>query len=153
MTFVIRSDDDMVAIENLKDHVIICGYGLVGEMVADILSQHDIPFVVIEMDHAKVEILTEKGINVVKGDCTSAKTLRKANITKARALAVVLDDDAKNLFAVITAKSLNSKINIATRANEMLIKDKLREAGAGFIATPNQSVGDELFDELLKGYG
>ena len=62
-----------------------------------------------------------------------------------------MDDDAKNLFTVITAKSLNSKIVIATRANEDLFKEKLDEAGARFIAAPNKSAGDELFKELTKG--
>ncbi len=135
----------------LKNHVIVCGYGLVGERVVDTLMQHNIPVVVIEIDSKKVEIVREKGIEVVDGDATLSRVLKKAGIANAKAIAVVMDDDAKNLLTVITAKSLNSNIIIATRVNDELLKEKLEDAGANFIATPNKSASDEIFKELTKG--
>ncbi len=143
----------MASKEGMKNHVIICGYGLVGEMVADILMQHGAQFVVIEPDQTKVDNMRQRGISVVKGDATLAKSLREANIASAKAIAIVIDDDATDLFAVITARSLNSKIVIATRVNDAGMKSKMKDAGANYVATPNQSVVDELFGELLKGYG
>lgn len=137
--------------QELNDHIIVCGYGLVGEKVVDILQQHNVDIVVIDVSKGKIDALNEKGIKAILGDATSSKTLRLAGIERARAIAVVMDDDAKNLFAVITAKSLNDKIIIATRANDEFLKDKLKEAGARFVATPNKSASDELFKELSKG--
>jgi voltage-gated potassium channel len=137
--------------KELTDHVIVCGYGLVGEKVVEILQQHNVNFVVIDRDKAKVDFLNDKGIRTVLGDATSSKVLRAAGIERARAVAVAMDDDAQNLFTVITAKSLNDKIIIATRANDEFLKDKLKEAGAEFVATPNKSASDELFRELTKG--
>ncbi|MDE1873676.1 MAG: NAD-binding protein [Candidatus Micrarchaeota archaeon] len=134
-----------------SDHVIVCGYGLVGEKVVDILTQHGIDVVVIDVNKAKVDALTERGVRAVLGDATSSRVLRSAGVERARAIAVAMDDDAKNLFTVITARSLNEKIVIATRANDELLKDKLKEAGAKFVATPNKSASDELFRELTKG--
>ncbi|MDE1824828.1 MAG: NAD-binding protein [Candidatus Micrarchaeota archaeon] len=133
-----------------KDHVVICGYGIVGERIGEILLQSKMKFVVIEQDATKVELLEERGVGVIVGDATSSKTLKEANIASARAIAVVMDDDAKNLFTVITAKSLNPKIIIATRANNEFIKNKLEGAGASFIATPNISTSEELFKEIIK---
>jgi voltage-gated potassium channel len=138
-------------INDLRDHVIVCGYGLVGEKIVEILLQHNIDFVVIDTDSKKIELLNEKGIAAIQGDATSSKVLRSAGIDRAKAIAVAMDDDAKNLFTVITAKSLNDKIIIATRANDEFLKDKLKEAGAEFVATPNKSASDELFKELSKG--
>lgn len=135
----------------LSDHVIVCGYGLVGEKIVDILMQHNVEIVVIDTDKSKIDQLNERGIKGIVGDATSSKTLRAAGVEKARAIAVAMDDDAKNLFTVITAKSLNEKIIIATRANDEFLKDKLKEAGAKFVATPNKSASDELFKELAKG--
>jgi voltage-gated potassium channel len=135
----------------LKDHVIICGYGLVGEKIVEILQQHGIDVVIIDRDKAKVESLNERGMHAIVGDATSSKILRMAGIDRARAIAVAMDDDAENLFTVITAKSLNSKIIIATRANDEFLKDKLKEAGAEFVATPNKSASEELFKEFIKG--
>ncbi len=135
----------------LKDHVIVCGYGLVGEKIVEILQQHGIEVVIIDRDKTKVETLKEKGVPAIVGDATSSKILRTAGIERARAIAVAMDDDAENLFTVITAKSLNGKIIIATRANDEFLKDKLKEAGAEFVATPNKSASEELFKEFTKG--
>jgi voltage-gated potassium channel len=135
----------------LSDHVIVCGYGLVGEKIVDILQQHNICVVVIDSSKSKIDTLNEKGIIAILGDATSSKILRMAGVERARAIAIAMDDDAKNLFTVITAKSLNEKIVIATRANDEFLKDKLKEAGAKFVATPNKSASDELFKELSKG--
>ena len=135
----------------LSDHIIVCGYGLVGEKIVDILLQHNIDIVVIDADKTKTDMLNERGIHAIFGDATSSKVLKLAGVEKARAIAIAMDDDAKNLFAVITARSLNDKIVIATRANDEFLKDKLKEAGARFVATPNKSASDELFRELTKG--
>jgi len=137
--------------EGLKDHVIVCGYGIVGERVVDILLEHKVNVVVIEMDHKKVEVLRDRGIPVVEGDATTSKALKEAGIADAKAIAIAMDDDAKNLFATITAKSLNENIIIATRANDELFETKLIDAGANFVATPNKSASDELFNEIVKG--
>ena len=142
-----------MARDQFKDHVIVCGYGIVGERVVEILQQDKIKIVVIEKDSRKVEFLQDRGISVVVGDATSSKTLRDAGITSAKAIAVVMDDDAKNLFTVITAKSLNPKIVISTRANNEFIKSRLESAGASFIATPNISASTELFEEIMKDLG
>lgn len=140
-----------MAANDMRDHVIVCGYGLVGENVVDILLQHGVRIVVIDQSKDVVGLLNEKGVTALQGDATSVKVLKSAGIEKARAIAIAMDDDAKNLFCVITARSLNSRITIATRANDELLKEKLKEAGAAFVATPNKSASDELFKELVKG--
>jgi len=137
--------------EGYKDHVIVCGYGIVGERVIDILLEHKVSVIVIEMDHKKAELLRDRGIPVVEGDATTSKALKEAGIADAKAIAIAMDDDAKNLFATITAKSLNENIIIATRANDELFETKLIDAGANFVATPNKSASDELFNEIIKG--
>ncbi|MDE1827805.1 MAG: NAD-binding protein [Candidatus Micrarchaeota archaeon] len=142
-----------MAREQLKDHIIVCGYGIVGERVVEILEQNKIRCIVIEKDAKKVEVLEERGVEFLVGDATSSKILKDAGVSSARAIAIVMDDDAKNLFTVITAKSLNPKIAIATRANNEFLKSKLEGAGASFIATPNVSASKELFDEIMKDIG
>jgi voltage-gated potassium channel len=135
----------------IRDHAIVCGYGLVGEKIVEILQQHGIKIVMVEVNPDKARVLRDKGLTVVQGDATSSKILKIAGVERARAIAIAMDNDAKDLFTVITAKSLNDKIVIATRANDELLKEKLKEAGASFVATPNKSASDELFKELIKG--
>ncbi len=88
-----------MAANDMKDHVIVCGYGLVGENVVDILLQHGIKVLVIDQNEKTVRLLNEKGVPAMEGDATSAKILRAAGIERARAIAIAMDDDAKNLFA------------------------------------------------------
>ena len=137
--------------EEAKNHIIVCGYGLAGEEIVDVLLEHNVKVVVVDSDPAKIAILKERGIATVLGDATSSRTLRAAGIEKATAIAVAMDSDAKNLFTVITARSLNDKIVIATRANDDFLRDKLKDAGAGFVATADKSASDEIFKELSKG--
>ncbi|MGC8680393.1 MAG: potassium channel family protein, partial [Candidatus Micrarchaeia archaeon] len=129
----------MAVDESLEGHVIVCGYGLVGERVVDILLEHGVKVVVIEIDSSKVQALIERGVDVIKGDATSSKVLRDAGVERAKAIAIVMDDDAKNLFSIITAKDLNDKIIIATRANDEGMIERFKDAGAAFIATPAKS--------------
>ncbi len=135
---------------NLKGHVIICGYGLVGERVAEIMTQNGIQQVVIETDPKRVMLVRNAKLKVVEGDATSPKILKSAGIEHAKAIAVVMDDDAKNLFCIITAKTINPKIIIASRVNDELLKERFVDAGVKFIATPNTSTGDEIMRKISK---
>lgn len=134
----------------LEDHVIICGYGAVGQKVAEVLSEHNIRFVIIETDPKKAEQLKETGHTVIEGDATYSVMLKNAGIETAKAIAIVLDDDAKNLFTVLAARDLNKKIFITARANDEFVREKLIEAGADYIVMPQATASKEIISELSK---
>jgi len=134
----------------MRDHVIVCGYGMVGQKVVEILLEHNINFVVIEVRPETVKRLEELGHKVINGDATSSRTLKNAGIATAKAIAVVMDNDAKNLFAVLTARDLNKKIFIATRSNDDFVREKLVDAGADYIVMPQKTASKEIVRELLK---
>jgi len=134
----------------MEGHVIVCGYGTVGQKVIDVLYEHSVHFVVIELDPKKVEHLRELGYNVIEGDATYSKTLKSAGIDNAKAIAVVMDDDAKNLFTVLAAHDINKRLFIAARANDDFVREKLIEAGADYIVMPQRAASKEIVSELLK---
>jgi voltage-gated potassium channel len=136
-----------------EDHVIICGYGVVGGRIAEQLSENKIRFVVIEIDPAKAQALREAGYSVVCGDATSSAVLREAGLSNAKAIAAVTDNDAKNLFTVITARDIRKDIFIATRANDDFVREKLVEAGANHIVMPQATASKEIMKEIsnLRG--
>lgn len=140
----------MVKVAALEGHVIVCGYGTVGQKVIEVLYEHGVHFVVIEVDSKKVEHLKELGYNVVEGDATYSKTLKTAGIDNAKAIAVVMDDDAKNLFTVLAAHDINKRLFIAARANDEFVREKLIEAGADYIVMPQRTASKEIVNELLK---
>lgn len=140
--------DVMKDIKDLVNHVIICGYGVVGEKISDVLSESGIDFVIIELDENKAKKLREKGCNVIIGDATLSSTMKTAMISAAKAIAIVMDNDAKDLFAVLTARDLNKNIFIATRANDEFLREKLIEAGADYVIMPQKSASKEILKEL-----
>lgn len=136
--------------QQLVDHVIVCGYGIVGHSIIEVLTENRLPFVILEMDPKTVELAREMGHKVVEGDATTARSLKQAGVSEAKAIAIVMDNDAKNLFAVLTARDLNKDIYIVTRANDSFVKDKLMEAGANYVALPHRSASREILNELVK---
>ncbi|MEM3227913.1 MAG: NAD(P)-binding protein [Candidatus Micrarchaeaceae archaeon] len=134
----------------ISDHAIVCGYGIVGEKVVESLLNKGVKFVIIENDAQKVEKIKELGYNVVNGDATTSRALKEASIETAKAVAVAMDNDAKDLFAVLTARDLNQKAFIATRASDQFVKEKLIEAGADYVVLPQKSASKEILDEILK---
>ncbi len=137
-------------LSELKDHVIICGYGLVGEKIVDVLKEYRIPFIIIEIDKNKIEKLKNSEYSFIGEDATKSKTLKDANIRIAKAIAIVMDDEAKNLFAILTARDLNKNIFIATRTNDIILKEKFIEAGANYVILPQKIAGKEVIEEILK---
>ena len=134
----------------MRDHVIVCGFGIVGRKVVDSLLEHSINFVIIEVDPEVVKRIEELGYKVINGDATSSRVLKSAGISSAKAIAIVMDNDAKNLFTVLTARDLNKKIFIATRSNDDFVREKLVDAGADYIVMPQKTASKEIVRELLK---
>ena len=136
--------------ESLSGHTIVCGYGVVGQRIVETLHEHGIKFVIVEYDHNVATKSMEKGYTAIEGDATSSHVLKSAGIASARAIAIAMDNDAKNLFAVLTARDLNKNIFIATRANDNLVREKMIEAGADYIVMPQNSASEEIIAEITK---
>ena len=102
-----RMDRRLAALEN---HCIVCGYGKMGRYICEELAERGERFAVIERDPSRIEIIRELGYLFVDGDATEDDTLAKARIAGARGLVAVLSSDADNVFATLSAKSLNPKI-------------------------------------------
>jgi voltage-gated potassium channel len=84
------------------------------------------------------------------GDSTRDETLRDAGIGKAAGLIAALATDADNLFAVISAKTLNPAIHVAARAAEEEAERKMRQVGADNVFAPYSAAGMQLAQSLLK---
>ena len=126
-------------VSKLKNHTIVCGLGRTGQAAIKELYKEKIPFVVIEKDEAKIEEAKEHYPNLIyiHGDATQDETLLKAGVKSASNLIVATADDADNLFITLSAKNLNPRIRIVTRANREENVIKLKRAGATEVILPN----------------
>jgi voltage-gated potassium channel len=139
------------AIEKLSGHVIICGYGRNGKQAAHILKKHDRRFVVVEQKKEIVEAINHKYSDLVlEGDSTQDEILEKAGIMRASALITTLPIDADNLFIVLSARSLNPKLVIISRASDDNSDKKLKTAGANNVIMPDKIGGAHMASLVLK---
>ena len=137
-------------IDNLKDHFIICGYGRVGRGAAAELQHAGVPFVVVDIGPERAERAIHDGNLAVAADSTHDETLRQVGIERARGLVAALSTDADNLFVLLSAKGLNPRIYVATRAAEEGAEDKMRRAGADAVFAPYAITGHRLAQSLLR---
>ncbi|MEM8543448.1 MAG: potassium channel family protein, partial [Cyanobacteria bacterium P01_H01_bin.119] len=97
-------------IENLENHVIICGFGRIGQMLAAKLIEERRRFVVIDNDSERITLARDRGYLMYQGNATDETSLQAAQIHRAAALATVLPSDAANVFITLTAREMNSSL-------------------------------------------
>ena len=134
----------------MRDHFIICGAGRVGSHLIRSLRAANGNFLVVENDSGKVEALMDLGITVLPRDATLEETLREAGVEHARGLASCLPDDADNVYVVLIARDLNSKLHIVARAAEEQAESKLLRAGANRVVAPTIIGGHRMAMALTK---
>jgi voltage-gated potassium channel len=137
-------------IDALNDHIIVCGYGKVGEKACEILENHTLAYVVVDRDPRVAKLLREKGVPVVQGDATHSKVLKLAGIERAAGLIAALGNDTKNLYITLTARELNPNLVIATRAVSEEVVTKMHRAGAHVVVLPEVIAGLELGKEVAE---
>ncbi|MCI0397563.1 MAG: potassium channel protein [Chloroflexi bacterium] len=140
----------MRIINGLHDHVIVCGYGRVGRSAVATLLESQRKVVVVELQTRLVEELQELGVTVVHGDATRDETLRQAGIERATGLMVCGGSDADNLFIVLSARTLNSRLHIVARCVVSDNESKMRRAGADRVVSPYQIGGRHMANVLLR---
>ena len=130
-----------ISIDKLKDHFIICGYGQVGRTVVDQLRKMEVPFVLIETNEGLYRELLKDGLLVIQGDAKRHDVLQTAGIERARGICIVIDNDADNLYITVTARSLNAKVKIITRAGQQRYANAIRNSGADEVVIPEYEGG------------
>jgi voltage-gated potassium channel len=134
----------------LRNHLIVCGYGRMGRLVCQEFSREQLPFVVIERDaHLLENFQVPHGI-ALHGESTSDEILKRAGIERARALITVVASDADNLYTTMSARFLNEKLFIVARAEESASEPKLIRAGANRVVSPYQIGGQRVAQAVLR---
>ena len=123
-----RYMDKLIA--GLKGHYIVCGYGRIGHQIALQYRQNRVPFVVVDMDHDRIEQMRAAGIPFLEGDASVDDVLIEAGIHRAAGLIAVTPTDAVNTFIVLTARGVRSDLFIVARADYPHNVEKLYRAGA-----------------------
>ena len=135
-------------INQLRDHIIICGYGRMGALVTSELHAKNIPVVVIDNDRSKTQMLDESGLLYILGPAEEEETLVQAGGMSAKGIVTCLNDDASNVFVTLTARSVRDTLLIVARAEMTNSVSKLERAGANRVICP-QVIGARRITNML----
>ncbi len=131
-------------IDAMTNHIIICGFGRNGKQAARKLLAYKKPFVILERDKEILVKYQEDDIPFVLGNANEDESLHEAGIEKASTLISALPNDADNLFVVLSARQINRKMHIISRASEETSYNKLKLAGANNVILPDRIGGDHM---------
>jgi voltage-gated potassium channel len=137
-------------IKNLTDHFILCGYGRVGESIANTLKEQKTGFVIIENSLSSYTRAMQQDCMTIMDDATNHDVLKRAGIERAKGLITAFGDDAYNTYAVLTARELNPRLIIISRASNADAAKRLKQAGANQIILPEVIGGQQMARLALR---
>jgi voltage-gated potassium channel len=137
-------------INELKDHIIVCGFGRVGRGAARELQRAGVPFLIVDKSEDRVEWAMRDGMLGVLADATDDETLKQAGVLRAKGLIATLQSDADNLFMILSAKALKPTLQVTARIASEQSEKKMRLAGADHVFAPYDMTGNRMAQVMLK---
>ena len=147
-----QADEDLDDV-HLDNHVIICGYGQVGQHVSQVLGENEIPYLVLDLNASRLKSLQERGVPAYYGDSCSSEVLLHAGIKKARAVVVTYADPYAALRTVAQAKSLQPIALVLARTRLPEDIAELRRAGADRVVEEEFEVSLEMASWTMQALG
>ena len=151
MTEYSKGARKLKAIEVMEDYYIICGFGRVGKVVFDELTQRNQNVIIIDKDKDVCDSIEEsENVVVINDDAIEGDLVAKLAGKKCRSVIVCTGDDVNNLFIVMTIRETNPDAWIVTRASKLENIKRLEKAGADKIVSPEIIGGEGLYYESAR---
>ena len=145
-------------LNRLKGHVIVCGYGRIGQAICSELREMGATVAVVEMEEERLNAARDAGLPVMVGNATSDVSLLGAGVQRAEAVVAALSRDTDNVFVALSARDLNPDVRVIARAEDRALESRMLKAGVDRIVYPAQlgggriahMVGEEIGLDSLK---
>ena len=148
------SEPQMFAVpDNLTDHVIVAGYGRVGQVLVNILQNRGYGVLVIENSEAAIQRLRQRQLPFVYGDADAEQVLDKTHLETAKALAIALPDPTSTRLLLQRALVRAPELDIIARSHTDAEIDLLTQMGAREVVQPEFEAAMELGSHLLHTLG
>ena len=128
---------------DLQDHVVICGFGRIGQTVSRFLKQDNIPFVAIDIDPLRASKARDAGENVLFGSSRQSELLHAAHILKAKLVVIAFVEDKQSIEIIRKIRTISPDVPILVRTRNDDQLDNLQAAGA------NEVVPESLEGSLM----
>ena len=137
----------------LRDHIIIVGYGLNGRNLANLLRELEQPFVVVEMNGALVREAQKQGIPVIYGDAAYPEIMHAAGVEHARAVVIAVSDPISTRYTVRTVRELNPTVYVIARTRYVAEIEPLYAVGATDVIPEEFETFIEIAGRLMRLLG
>ena len=133
-------------------HVVICGLGRVGSLVAQELRQHDVPFTVVDLDPRSLDEWRSEGYHTVLGSSDREEVLRAARVPQAGLLVVTTGDPVSVEMTAFQALQLQPELDIVARVRARSEGEDLQKMGVQEVVWPEMEAGLEIVRHSLSRY-
>jgi CPA2 family monovalent cation:H+ antiporter-2 len=136
-----------------KNHIVVCGYGRIGQNLVKLLQQYQLPVVVIDQSESRIQQLREAGIPYVYGNSVSLHVLETAGVNHAQGMAIALPDPASIRLCLKRALELSPELDTVVRATQDKNIEVLYQLGAKEVIQPEFEASLEMANHLLIAVG
>ncbi len=147
----VRVEDLPEDTEMLSEHVVIAGYGRVGQAVAARLEAAGVPYVAVDLDPHRIAQARQRGLPVFYGDVTRPDILDALHIERARSVVVAIDSPDAALQMVATVCYIFPDLQVYARARDAEHARELEKLGAHAAVPELVATGVELASSILSG--
>lgn len=132
-----------------ENHVVVCGYGRMGQSICEQLRSGGKQCAVIEDKQELYELALENGFPAVHGSASEDESLVEAGVERAAAVISAVNNDAENMYAVVSARDLNPDCLVLARAETASAARKMERAGASYVVLPHMMAGESVASAVL----
>ncbi len=120
----------------MQNHVIVCGFGRMGQRVCELLKENNKAILIIDRDAQVCDLAEQNNFIALQEDATKDDVLLNVNLGKAKSFISLLSTDADNIFTVMSARDLNKNLRIISRVFDSNNEKKLQRVGANRVINP-----------------
>ncbi|MGQ0554272.1 MAG: potassium channel family protein [Planctomycetota bacterium] len=140
----------MAGLLSISDHVIVCGYGNTGQLVARDLAAEGVTVVAVDKSTERTSRAQDDGHQVLAGDALDPDVLKEAGVERARGIILLLPEESDNLFATMTARELNPDVFIIASHTSGHARVKFQRAGADRAVNPFEKSERRIGAEFVR---
>ena len=132
-----------------REHVVICGFGRVGQNIARVLEQTGFEYIALDLDTYRVRLGRQAGDPVIYGDAAQLEVLQNVGIARARCVVITFANPAVSLRILRSVRSLRADVPILVRTQDDLRLEELQSAGATEVVPETFEASLMLLSHLL----
>lgn len=138
---------------DIEKHVIIAGFGRVGQSVAKMLASVNIPYIALDLDLNRVNQCRAKGMSVYYGDASRLQLLTDAGANRARAIVITIDQPAIANRIIRELRDHFKNLPLLVRARDRRHAESLEVDGAHAVVPDTAEASLQLGSLLIRALG